>query len=495
MSREKKLFKDTLIYIVGNFGSKFISIIMLRFYTTYLNTSEYGTIDILTVTASLIMPIVSFQISDSAFRMIIGEESYNKRKGYISSVFTLLFINSAVFVIILLILNSVFNIFNSEYYIYVIFMVITGVIYEAVCQSIRGLKLSKVYASLGILFTIIFTTSNFIYIAKLNQGIEGYLKSQIIAYVITSIVGVISSKLYLYYKFSIDKLVIKELLVYSVPLIPNILCWWILNVSDRYILLYYTSSEQVGIYSFGNKITNLMYMVNTVFMLAWQSNSIDTYKETDRDNYYSKVFNYYSIVQSLLVIGFSISSYFLVYLFGGKEYADAYKYIPLLALAILFNTFATYYANNYIILKKTKDIMKTTFIAAVLNIIISIITIPYIGIYGAILSTIISYMAVWLIRVFDKKMPIKIKINKFSFILNILLSTTSCIIIIINISLIMKILTLIVILIIFIINNITFLFKEKMEAIYENNRYLLENKNKKSYKKNKGEKYRNKKRL
>ncbi|MGR5456911.1 polysaccharide biosynthesis protein, partial [Vibrio alfacsensis] len=65
MSRSKRLFKHTIIYAIGNFGSKALNLILLPFYTAVLTTEEYGTIDIVLVTLILLSPLVSVNMGES----------------------------------------------------------------------------------------------------------------------------------------------------------------------------------------------------------------------------------------------------------------------------------------------------------------------------------------------------------------------------------------------------------------------------------------------
>lgn len=457
MSREKTLLKDTLIYMIGNFGSKVVSIIMLKFYTSFLTTSEYGTIDVITTTVSLMMPLISLQLSEGIFRMLTEESNKENQKRYISSAINIIFLNVIFLSVITIFLQLFFDILSYKYYTYILIMLILGAIYELMNQIIRGMNLLKLYSFQGILFTLIFTGCNILFIAKLNKGVYGYLISQIISYFIVSIVGFIVAKIYKLYSVKIWSVEKQELLSYSIPLIPNILSWWILNVSDRYFISYFTTNSDVGIYAFANKIVNLMYVINSIFILAWQSNSIRMYREEGRDKYYSKIFNIYSSLQSLVVILFSIVSYLLVRIFGSEEYLEAYKYIPLLAVAIMFNTYASYYANNYLILKKTKAIMKTTMIAAVINTVINLILIPYIGIYGAILSTIIAYMVVWIIRAKDKSISIRISINKKKLLVNFLYVFLASIVNLLSRNILFVEMLDMIILILFILNNSDFI--------------------------------------
>ena len=56
-NRTKRLLKETAWFAFGNFGSKLLSLILIPFYTNILTTSEYGTVDIITTTINLAIPI------------------------------------------------------------------------------------------------------------------------------------------------------------------------------------------------------------------------------------------------------------------------------------------------------------------------------------------------------------------------------------------------------------------------------------------------------
>lgn len=62
--RYKNLAKNSMIFLIANFGSKFLSFILVPFYTHVLNTGEYGTVDTLVSTVSLFSPIATLGIGD-----------------------------------------------------------------------------------------------------------------------------------------------------------------------------------------------------------------------------------------------------------------------------------------------------------------------------------------------------------------------------------------------------------------------------------------------
>ena len=60
-----------------------------------------------------------------------------------------------------------------------------------------------------------------------------------------------------------------EMLRYSVPLVPNAISWWIANVSDRLLILYFLGSAMNGIYAAANKIPTIYTTFFSVYNLAW----------------------------------------------------------------------------------------------------------------------------------------------------------------------------------------------------------------------------------
>lgn len=80
MSKEKQLIRNTIIYAIGNLGSKLLTFLLLPIYTAYLLESEYGSFDLIVNTVSLILPIITFQVTDGIYRFILGEEDNKKVK-------------------------------------------------------------------------------------------------------------------------------------------------------------------------------------------------------------------------------------------------------------------------------------------------------------------------------------------------------------------------------------------------------------------------------
>ena len=91
------------------------------------------------------------------------------------------------------------------------------------------------------------------------------------------------------------------------------------------------------------------------------------------------------------------------------DYDEAYSQMPILYMAMFFSALASFLGGIYVALKQTKSIGFTTIAAAIINITIDLLFIKYIGIFAGSISTLVSYLALFVFRAKDIKRFISIK--------------------------------------------------------------------------------------
>ena len=132
-------------------------------------------------------------------------------------------------------------------------------------------------------------------------------------------------------KIKIDKDIIKELLLYALPIIPSSVSLWIVNLSDRFFITIFLGTSLNGIYSVANKIPNLCASVYSVFNLAWTETAARVMdKDSDANEYYSTMFDVMFRFLSgamLLLISFSP---LLFRILINEQFDDAFQQMPLL---------------------------------------------------------------------------------------------------------------------------------------------------------------------
>lgn len=68
MKELKSLARNTGFLVIGQFGTKLLSFFLVPLYTNVLTTVEYGTFDLMNTSISLLVPIFTLNICDSALR-------------------------------------------------------------------------------------------------------------------------------------------------------------------------------------------------------------------------------------------------------------------------------------------------------------------------------------------------------------------------------------------------------------------------------------------
>ena len=223
-------------------------------------------------------------------------------------------------------------------------------------------------------------------------------------------------KVFEYVKLSgYNKLSLIELLKYSVPLIPNTLCWWVVNVSDRVVIRIFIGEAANGIYSAACKFPSLFSMISNIFQLSWTESASENIEEKDKAIFFGKIINQATRFYSSCNMGFIAILPFVFHILIKKDFTEAYWYIPILMTGALFHAVADLYGSIYTALKETKNIAKTTVLSAVINIVINVIFVTKIGLFAAAVSTFIAYLVITVIRYIDirKRIGIKLYIKYF----------------------------------------------------------------------------------
>ena len=421
MSREGTLVKNTIIYAVGNFGSKILSFLLLPFYTYYLSTDDYGYFDLITTTISLLTPIITFQIYDGLYRYLLDSKSKNESSNIISNSFFITIKNLIIFSIGYLIFIQ-FKSFRYEYLILlqIDFSILSGLW----AQVARGLRKNVEYSISGILATLIILSSNILFITVMNLRVGSLIISNILSSIAVMIYLNIRLNINEYINFGFNsKIVKKKLIIFSAPLIPNVISWWLMNVSDRYFLAFYKGVQANGIYAISNKFPAALVMINTIFYLAWQESAITEYNSKDRNEFYTKMFNVLLCLEFTSVIGLLAFTKFIMHFMVNVKFESAWLFIPFLYMGTVFNSFSSFYGTGYLSSKDTVGAFYTSVIGGIVNVILNVILIPVVGIQGASFSTMMSFLVMWLTRLWQTRKYFKIDINLKKLMLLSIIST------------------------------------------------------------------------
>ncbi len=399
MNRYKKLFSNTLILGIGTFGSKLLVFLLMPFYTAWLSPAEYSTAELITSTANLLIPLACVGISNGIFRFAAERES-NKEAVFSSSI-TLLGCGLGIFCLLSPLLGLIGYLSD---YVWLIAAYVFFADVQAVCaQYVRALDKTKLFAVQGILNTLLTILFNILFLVVWDMGVTGYVLSVIVGNILTTLCLVIAAKLWRAFRPSyVSRHMIKELLYFSLPMIPTTVCWLITDLSDRYMVTWIRGEVENGIYSAAYKIPTIVNLVSGIFMQAWQFSAVaESSDDGECKRFYSEVFRGFLSVIFIGSAGLILLSRFLTGLLLNVAYAEAWRFMPTLLCAAALEAVVSFLATVYMVRKKSMHSFWTALVGSVLNIVLNLLLIPRIGALGAAVATMASYGAVLIVRMLD----------------------------------------------------------------------------------------------
>lgn len=405
------MVKNTAIVAVGRVCTKFLSFFLLPFYTAVLSTEDYGIVDLFNTYISLLLPIVVFQIEDALFRFSIDvrDDETGKRK-VVSTVLTFCAVQSVIFSTIFVILQMFVNI---PYRWYLLMNVIVSIFSGSMLQLTRGMGDNFGYAFSSFLTAFSAILMNIVLVLFMEMGADGLFITAFFSNLIGIIYIIIKEKVYTLFCIRwFDGKLLKEMLAYSLPLVPNYLSWWVIGASDKTVVTWFLGVAQNGILSVSQKFSTAYTTFYSIFNLTWTENAAIHRNDEDRSQYYTRIIETSFRVLASACLGIIAAVALMFPLLVNEKFGDSYYQIPIYMLSSLLYSCIGIFSVVYIAFKKTGEIAKTSLFAAAINLIVNIALIRFIGLYAASVSSVVAYGVLFLFRYFDIKKMMNIVIEK-----------------------------------------------------------------------------------
>lgn len=409
------LIKDTLIFTLGNLGSKLILFFMVPLYTNYLSTTEYGIADLVFTIAQFLIPIVSIVIHDAVIRFGLSKEV--KREDVLLVGYIIVLAD----IIIMLFLTPIIGLYKAlaEWKWYLYAYTVLCIIDSINFNYLKVMDRNKLFSLLSVTKTLFMALFNIVLLVYCKAGIYGYLSASIFSLVMVNLLafhyGNLKKELG---KSCWNKQLFMEMSYFSMPLVLNNLSWWIIQSSNRVMVEQLIGVATLGIYTVAAKIPALINVFISIFSQAWGISSIKEFENANDADFYSKVQKTYMLIVSISCISYvSFIKVFMFY-YVGLQYYEAWKYVPLLLVSAVFSSVSSFYGTMYGVLKKSKNNMISTFLSAIINVFLNLYLLPIWGLWGAVISTCVSYFFISIYRMIDVGRFIKVNIDRTKFAVN-----------------------------------------------------------------------------
>ena len=306
----------TLLLNIGLFGintvaTKLITFLLVPLYTYYLSTKEFGITDMSLTVISLVLPIASMSISDAVLRFVIDDS--NDQKSVVSYGLIVIGLSCAIVALLLPVLKlSVFGGLGN-YSGYFLLMYVSTALMTYAGNVARGLNQIKIIPICASISTLITGISAYLLIVRQGIGIQGYFISVSAGPLVGTAIYTIVGKHYKYYSLrslSGNVPLIKNMLVYALPLVPNTLFWWLGTSINRFFITGMLGIGASGLYAAASKIPNLLNLAYSIFQQAWQLSTFQEYRKSDIGKFFSMIL---IPLQAVLTVGAS-------FIYAAKEF-------------------------------------------------------------------------------------------------------------------------------------------------------------------------------
>ena len=257
---------------------------------------------------------------------------------------------------------------------------------------------------------------NIVFVVVLKRGVEGILQANIIASLLNLVI--MSPIAIKYFNFSVKLSLVKEMVVFGLPFLPNGIAFMVIEVIDRFLVTDYLGKEILAFYHANYKFASVLLLLVVGFRNAWQPFFLKISGQKDAPATYSRILNYYLFAAGLIIVGitFFIKDILTFYYFNDfyllwPSYWPGIEFIPWILLSYFFYGIYVIFTPAFYITKKSQYMILFTGTGAFLNIIFNVLLLPRIGIWGAVIATVAAYLSMFiLIYLFSQRLyPIPVK--------------------------------------------------------------------------------------
>ena len=410
-NRTKRFLKAIGLYAIGNLGSKLITFLMVPLYTYFVDSADYGLYDLYLTLVMALIPVMILQLRDGAFRFMIDNDDENRRRLVVTFTYKVVITTS----LILIALGSIFSLFHSINYMwYAIALLIVMSFYEVVTQMVRGIDETVCFVQAGIMTSIGIGVFSVLFLIVWDLGVVGIFLANIVARIVSMIYIEFKTKMlrrFFTIKPNYGELR-KEILKYSLPLLPGVLCWSLLFGCDRFFVEHFLGLKVNGQYAVVARFASIIQTLGIVFFQAWQEIALIHYKSKDRDVFFSRIFNLYIYV--LLFIAIMVA--FVVKINYGwlvdVKFQNGVGLMFPFAMVMVVYSLSNFMDLGYQCTCETKRTLPALIVASMCCIALNYLLVPVLGMWGAVSATLLSQLGLCIYRGYDVRRYFKLSISR-----------------------------------------------------------------------------------
>jgi len=395
------------------------SFISFPILTRILTKEDYGIMAVISITVSFASILSGMGLKDSILRFYSSYDEKDK-SNFLSTIFYSTLISALLIAMILICVLILIMLLWSAlglYYLYSFLLASLLIVIRIVTANIIALyrveekvryvifiDLATRYGGLiaSVLFVILF------------RNLYGYFAGLSLAEGILAIYLVYLIRDKVSYK-NIRLKLLPEAVRYGFPLSMSNISIYFLMAGNRYFVGYFLGAGAVATYTVVYNLCNYIFeLVKNIFyntfmplvMNHWNRNEVQ-----ESEKLLSLHFRLYVMLTIPAIFGLTSLGSETLSLVAGEKYTGAYYLIPYLASAIAVNGLSQVTFSGLYYKSDSRKILAITIGCAVLNAILNLVLIPWMGLIGSAWATGITYVSMVIIGYFFTLARLNIRYN------------------------------------------------------------------------------------
>ncbi|PJE43431.1 MAG: polysaccharide biosynthesis protein [Pseudomonas sp.] len=387
----RAFLKDSVIYAIPALVTRGISIFLVPLYTRVLTASDYGSFDLLMIFSNVALLVVAMEISQGVARFYSTSECGATRVRYVSSAFWFTLCCYFLFSIVLFKFAEPLSRFFMgqaglvcEFYVGVIYIVLNA-FFSFLQNQFRWELRARDYAVASFIFSLMSAAGAVFFAYYLRWGLLGLLTGLSIGAALGVAYGVINLRHSL--RFQFDWALLREMLAFSLPLVPASLLVVAGIYIDRIMISNLMTIEDVGLFGVGARLAGIVGLLVVGFQGALTPLIYAHYREAKTPDNLAAIFRYFVAIALLVCVSVSLFARDILVLLTTPEYYKAETVVAFLAPAMLLAQMYIF-APGIGIAKKTHWIIWINLLGVAVGVVLNYLLIPVLGIEGAAFSTL-----------------------------------------------------------------------------------------------------------
>ena len=399
-SRLSTTLKLSWIYAVGNLARRGLHVILLPLYTSYLSTADFGALAMLTVTGGVLSMLISTPLVTGGVMRFYYHPDYRDRQG------ALVFNLALVTVVLSALVAGAWWLLAEP---------IAGVLLGAgqPASLVRLYSLALLLwpiSELLIMFVKLRSRAKFFVVLSLGECLisagvivwgltvaDMGLGAVVLGFIVGMAFTALASGPFLLKscRFAFSASVLAGPMRFGLPLLPTGLSRLAMQLADRYVLRVFKPLGTVGMYSFAYSLSEV---IDTAVGTPVNDGVGPTIRKLESEPDAQRQFirrsaTLYYVLAVMAALAVSLYAREIVMLLARQEeYWPCWVIIPVVSLAFAQQTLGIFLEWGMTMRNKSMHLSGVLLVSAGVNIALNFALIPLMGMMGAAVATVISYL-------------------------------------------------------------------------------------------------------